>query len=89
MTSGDHPFSVPLTDLTSEELDKRFSDLLRRWQIARRMQMNQYVLHQLDLMLNSVELEKQRRSLIDEKTNGVLLDTDPISILEPKSRNQK
>lgn len=89
MTVNDHPFSIPLAELSSEELDKRLSDLLRRWQIARRMQMNQYVLHQLDLMLNSVELEKQRRAFIDDKPDNVLLDTDPIAITESKFRNQK
>lgn len=89
MTNGDHPFTVPLAELSSEELDKRYSDLLRRWQIARRMQMDQHVLHQIDLLLNLVELEKQRRSAIDEKPNGVLLDTDPIQFAESKFRIKK
>lgn len=89
MISGDHPFNSQLADLTSEELDKRHSDLLRRWQIARRMGMDQHVLHQLDLFLNSIEVEKYRRSSIDERPNGVLLDTDPIPPIESKLKGKK
>lgn len=88
MTTGDHPFNTPLADLTSEELDKRYSDLLRRWQMARRMQMDQHVLHQINLLLNSIELEKQRRGGVDDQPNGVVLDTDPILFTESKFRKK-
>lgn len=88
MTTGDHPFNTPLADLTSEELDKRYSDLLRRWQMARRMQMDQHVLHQINLLLNSIELEKQRRGGVDDRPNGVVLDTDPILFTESKFRKK-
>lgn len=80
----EHPFSIPLGDLTAEELDRRYADLLQRWQIARRMQMNQGILYQLNLLLNSIELEKEKRAMQDEKPNGVVLDTDPIAIFKPK-----
>lgn len=76
MNHGDHPFSEPLNELTSEELDKRHSDLMRRFNIARRMNMDQGVLHQLDLLLLSVEAEKDRRRSIDDRASGVVLDTD-------------
>ena len=88
MTTGDHPFNTPLADLTSEELDKRYSDLLRRWQMARRMQMDQHVLHQINLLVNSIELEKQRRGGVDDQPNGVVLDTDPILFTESKFRKK-
>jgi hypothetical protein len=79
-TSSDHPFSTPLEEYTQDELDKRFNDLMSRFNIARRMQMDQNILHQIDLLLVSIENEKYRRATLDEKANGVILDTDPIEI---------
>jgi hypothetical protein len=81
MTQNDHPFSIPLAEFTSDELDKRYSDLMNRWNIARRMNMSQDILHQLDLLLGSIEIEKERRASVDEKSDGVILDTDPIQII--------
>lgn len=78
MTSNEHPFSVQLADLTTEELEKRYADLTNRWSMARRMGMDQGVLHQLDLLLLSVESEKERRRTVDDRAAGVILDTDPI-----------
>jgi hypothetical protein len=80
MTANDHPFSIPLSEFTTDELDKRYSDLMNRWNIARRMNMDQSIMHQLDLLLGSIELEKERRFAVDEKPDGVILDTDPIQI---------
>lgn len=80
MTQNDHPFSAPLSDFTTDELDKRYSDLMNRWNIARRMNMSREILHQLDLLLGSIEIEKERRTAVDEKPDGVILDTDPIQI---------
>lgn len=89
MNHGDHPFSEPLNDLTSEELDKRHSDLMRRFNIARRMNMDQGVLHQLDLLLLSVEAEKDRRRAIDDRSAGVVLDTDAIDTKpDPNKKSQ-
>jgi hypothetical protein len=79
-TNSDHPFSIPLEDLSQEELDKRFNDLMGRFNIARRMQMDPNVLHQIDLLLISIENERERRTRLDDKPNGVILDTDPIEI---------
>lgn len=80
MTTGDHPFSSPLADLTPDELDQRYSTLMNRWHIARRMGMDQGVLHQLDLLLSSIEAEKERRVTVDDRNQGVILDTDPIQL---------
>jgi len=77
---SDHPLSTPLDELGADELDKRFNDLMGRFNIARRMQMDPAILHQLDLLLVGVEDEKNRRAAVDEKSNGVILDTDPIEI---------
>jgi len=80
----DHPFSQPLDELTPDELDKKFNDIMARFNTARRMQMDPNILHQLDLLLVSIELEKEKRSSLDDGKNGVIIDTDPIDI--PKFR---
>jgi hypothetical protein len=80
MTQNDHPFYTPLSEFTSDEIDKLYSDLKNRWNIARHMNMDPAILHQLDLLLGSIEIEKERRYTVDEKPNGVILDTDPIQI---------
>jgi len=84
MTGIDHPFSQPLDELTQDELDKRFNDIMSRFNAARRMQMDPNILHQLDLLLVSIEMEKERRTTLDDGKNGVIIDTDPIEI--PKFR---
>lgn len=90
MSFNDHPFTEPLTDLTLDELDRKYSSLMNRWSTARRMQMPETVLHQLDLLLSSIELERERRILesINEKADGVILETDPIKkvVFQPKKR---
>lgn len=83
MSHNDHPFSEPLHELTTDELDKRHADLMRRFNIARRMNMDQGVLYQLDLLLLSVEAEKERRRTVDDRPSGVVLDTDAV---EQKNR---
>lgn len=81
MTS-DHPFSSQLSELSAEELEQKYSSLMNRWHIARRMGMDQNVLHQLDLLLGSIDIEKERRMKVDEKPAGVILDTDPIKNIQ-------
>lgn len=76
----EHPFSEPLEEMTADELDKRYADLLSRWQTARRMNMDINILRQLDLLLSTVETEKERRSRSEESHGGVVLETDPIQI---------
>lgn len=65
-------------------MDKRYNDLSRRWQLAKRMGMDSYVLHQLDIMLSSLEAEKERRMLMPEDGQTVILDTDPLPTEDPK-----
>ena len=77
MTGIDHPFSQPLDELTQDELDKKFNDIMSRFNAARRMQMDPNILHQLDLLLVSIEMEKERRATLDDGENGVIIDTDP------------
>lgn len=71
-----HPLSDDLTKLTSEELDKRYSELMRRYSIARRMQMNQDIMYQLDIMMDGISFEKMRRLEEDADANPVVIDTD-------------
>jgi hypothetical protein len=83
---NDHPLGIDLISMADDELDKRYNELSRRWHLARRMGMDGYVLHQLDIMLSSIEEEKQRRALVSEDSNPVLLDTDPLPNEESKKR---
>lgn len=82
MTIINHPFIQELDDLTSDELDKKYADLISRFRSAKILNMPQEVLYQLDLMLNSIEAEKDRRLAIDDRPNGVVIDTDPIDGLK-------
>jgi len=80
MTGIDHPFFENPQDLSNDELEKKHSDILNRLRVARGMSMHPEVLNQIDLLLNSVEIEKQRRAALDDQTSGVVLDTDPIEL---------
>jgi hypothetical protein len=75
---NEHPLSEDLSKLGNDELDKKYNELSRRWQLARRMGMDEYVMHQLDIMLSGMESEKQRRLMLPEDDNHVVIDTDPI-----------
>ena len=75
---NDHPLTGDLSQLSNDELDKKYNELSRRWQLARRMNMDPYVMHQLDLMLEGMEAEKYRRMELPEDDKTVILDTDPI-----------
>ena len=72
---NDHPLSQDLTELSQEDLDKRYNDLLTRWHTARRINMNPAIMNQLDLLLQGFEFERQRR-LQQPETTGAVLDTD-------------
>lgn len=76
---NDHPLAQNFTALSDDELDKKYNELSRRWQLAKRMNMDQYVMHQLDILLSSMEEEKHRRILSPEDDKKVLIDTDPIT----------
>ena len=73
---NEHPLSDNLMDLSYEDLDKRINELTKRWHTARRMNMNQDVMHQLNIMLDSLEAEKQRRAFAIDEKGGVVIDTD-------------
>jgi hypothetical protein len=73
---NEHPLSDNLQDLSYEDLDKRVNELTKRWHTARRMNMNPDVLHQLNIMLDGLEAEKQRRAFATDDRSGVVIDTD-------------
>ena len=77
-----HPLADNLFNLSDDELDKKYNELSRRWHIAKRMGMDEYTLHQLDILLTGMEDEKYRRAAIPESDNTVLIDTDPIPTQE-------
>lgn len=76
---NEHPLSEDITKLSSDELDKRYTELMKRYAIARRMNMNESVMHQLNILLDAIDFEKMRR-LYDQgdDSNPVVIDTDPI-----------
>jgi|APCry1669189034_1035192.scaffolds.fasta_scaffold125284_2 hypothetical protein len=73
---NDHPLANDLTKLTHDELENRLTKLTQRWYTAKRMNMNHDVMHQLDLLLQGIELEKQRRALPPDDGRRVMIDTD-------------
>jgi hypothetical protein len=79
--SSEHPSNLSLGEMSGEELDKKHALLVRRWQIARQMGMDQQVLIQLDMLLNSIENEKERRMTVDQQYSGVIMETDPIQMV--------
>lgn len=83
----EHPLAQDFTQLSDDELDKKYNELSRRWILAKRMGMDEYVLHQLDIMLNSMENEKYRRMDAADQDNPVVLDTDPITADTDESNN--
>jgi hypothetical protein len=78
MTGIDHPFFQNPQDLSNDELEKKHAEILNRFRIARAVGMHPEVMNQIDLLLNSIEIEKNRRAVLDDQTSGVVLDTDPI-----------
>ena len=83
---NDHPLAENYANLSDDELDKKYNELSRRWHLAKRMQMDEYVLHQLDIILNGMEDEKYRRMAVSsEPDNGIVLETDPL----PKKEENK
>jgi RNase adaptor protein for sRNA GlmZ degradation len=75
-----HPFLPSMTELTADELDKKHVALLNRWRMARSMHMHPDVLNQLNILLTGIEDEKYRRAQVEESTNNIVIDTDPIEI---------
>ena len=85
---GEHPFSIPLNEMSIEELDTRYAMLINRWNIVRRMQMNEDILYQLDLFLSAINYEKERRYAVDDHPRGIILETDPL-IIENNNQSKK
>jgi hypothetical protein len=73
---NEHPLVDNLMELSYEDLDKRINELTKRWHTARRMNMDPQVMHQLDVMLDGLEAEKQRRAFQQDTKGGVVIDTD-------------
>jgi hypothetical protein len=73
---NEHPLSDNLTDLSYDDLEKRLTELNKRWYTAKRMNMDPSVLHQLDIMLQGLEAEKMRRAMTTTDTGGEVINTD-------------
>lgn len=76
MTDNHHPLSDDLTKLSVDELDRRYTELMRRYATARRMNMAGGVMHQLDILLDGIEYEKMRRMQDHTESDPVVIDTD-------------
>lgn len=76
---NEHPLSEDITKLSVDELDKRYTELMKRYAIARRMNMNEGILNQLNIFLDAIDFEKMRRMQdYGDDSNPVVIDTDPI-----------
>jgi hypothetical protein len=76
---SNHPLSEDLTKVSTEDLDKKFNELIKRYNIAKRSGMASHVLYQLDLLLEGIEFERYSRlemELIDKDEDPVVIDTD-------------
>jgi hypothetical protein len=76
MSDNQHPLSDDLTKLSVDELDRRYTELMRRYATARRMNMAGGVMHQLDILLDGIEFEKMRRMQEPVDQDPVVIDTD-------------
>lgn len=76
---NEHPLVDNLTELSFDDLEKRITELTKRWHTARRMNMGPDILRQMDIMLDGLEAEKQRRAWINDQKSGVVIDTDGIN----------
>ena len=72
----EHPLADDLTQLSLDDLEKRLAMLTQRYYAARRMNMNQGIIYQLDLLLQGLEYEKIRRAQPPLDTNPIVVDTD-------------
>ncbi len=94
---AEHPFFPDLKKYTLEDLDKKYSELMKRYDICKRQNMGQHVENQIIAMIESVIAEKDERfqemsKKLEEKQKAketkkinpnVVIDTDPIEIYKP------
>lgn len=73
-----HPLAPDIHDLSDDDLEKQISQLTSRFWSARRLGISQEVLHQLDLLLEHYEQERERRSNSQQESSGIVLETDPL-----------
>ena len=72
-----HPLGEDLSKLSTEELDKKYSEILKRYNISRRMNMLPYVVNQLELLLSGIENERYfRLDKLDPGEDPIVIDTD-------------
>ena len=73
---NEHPLGDDLTKLSYDDLEKRLTELTKRWYTAKRMNMHESVLYQLDLMLQVLEAVKSRRAHPQQQSSGEVINTD-------------
>jgi hypothetical protein len=79
-----HPGQESINDLSDEELNSKYSQLIRRHQIALRMGMDTAVIYQLELIMNAIEEEKSNRLAMPTDDKTVIIDTELPSSWDEK-----
>jgi hypothetical protein len=92
-----HPFFPDLSNLSIEELDKKYTELTNRYTICKKHNMGPNVENQILAMIESIIAEKDERFLemnkaaeakekskeIKKTNSHVVVDTDPIEVYKP------
>lgn len=84
MSENQHPLSDDLTKLSIDELDRRYTEIMKRYATARRMNMAGNIMYQLDILLDGIEAEKMRRMQDPLNDDPVVIDTDKSSTQNDK-----
>ena len=71
-------------EYSDEELMQRYSQLFRRYEIARRMNMSYSIIYQMELMLTAMDEEKINRLTIPTDDRIMVIDTDEPSSWDTK-----
>jgi hypothetical protein len=90
-----HPLVHNIKELSSEELDKKYQEISKRLQKLRAWNQHDHEMyHQLQLMLDGIDLEKEERLLINIEENNktessIVVNTDPLPDDEDQIAKQK
>jgi hypothetical protein len=81
----DKNFFQELPKLTSDQLDQKYTELLKKLNIASRFAMAQAVIDQMTYLMDAILDEKDRRIQEERKktepaSNSIIIETDPIPV---------
>ena len=90
-----HPLMIDIKELSMEEIDRRYQELSKRMQKLRAWGQSEHEMyHQLQLMIDGLDLEKQERLMagMDEankKESSIVVNTDPLPDDDDQLAKQK